>query len=186
MPTLPTVKVSQLKHTAKGSLVKLEDFKGNRIFGLHVAILGERGDKPASAFVALRPRAEGGIAADLIPSHNPNGWKVDGSYPVVDYSTGWSLQVRAADWDARPKLRTFDPQQAGWLLLDEDGMFGLAVRDDYFGYLRLNDWVLERPNTRNHIATSRWNISLPWLGDAFDWPLGYQEAQEAPMPKNPH
>jgi hypothetical protein len=155
------------------------DYAGDCVFGLRVSLPTERDDSEQAAFVALKPRPDGGIGASLIPTFVNNGWAVNENYLVIDYSDVWSLHVRAAEWDSRPKVITFGPEQSGWLLLDRDGQFGLIVGDyDNYGYLKLSDWILEQPNTRNHVVAKTWSLSLPGIGEEVDWPLG--EPQKRP------
>ena len=173
MPTLPKAKVERLKDARKGSLLSLRAASGHLMFGFRVSLPGERGAPEEPAFVHLRTLSNGGFEAHLVPTFAQFGWVINGNMYVVNHSDAWSIHVCAGEWDGEHKLRSFGTDDSGLLLLDEDGQHGLAVSEpDGCRYLNLSTWLAVPPKGDSYVAARRWNLSLPGIGTAVDWPLG--------------
>lgn len=173
MPTLPKAKVERLKDTKKGSLLSIRAASGHLMFGFRISVPGERGDPEEPAFLHLRPRYNGGFEAHLVPTFAQFGWVINGNMYVVNHTDSWSIHVCARDWDAEHKLRNFGSDDSGLLLLDEDGTVALAVSEaGSCRYLNLSTWLAVPPNANSYIAARRWNLSLPGIGTAAEWPFG--------------
>jgi hypothetical protein len=175
MPTLPKTTVSSLQNVKPGSLVSLRDGAGKLVFGFRISIIGEPEDPAEPALVVLTP-VEGGIAASLVPNHsNGTGPVVPASARVTDHGNAYSIHVHAKDWDADYRQHNFAHADAGLLLLHESDGLGLAVSIPMAGgchLLNLKTWVLGKAGVSLHVAAKKWSLSLPWIGDDVEWPLG--------------
>jgi hypothetical protein len=174
MPTLPKTTVARLGAVTPGSLVSLKDHTGKLVFGLCAILAGEEDDPKEVGLVALTP-VEGGIVAAAIPIRGGATWIVNGNSRVTNHGNGYSINVRAKDWDGDHRQRTFAPTDAGLLLFPEAGDLSLAVSLPWAGgcdLLNLRNWTLGRAGVSLHVAAKKWSLSLPWTGDDLDWPLG--------------
>lgn len=174
MPTLPKITVNGLKHVKPGSLVSLKNNAGKLVFGFCAIAKGEPDDPSELALVALSP-VEGGIVASVIPNRpGGDGWMVHGSTRVVDHGLGYSIHVRAKDWDGELKQCNFAPTDAGLLLLSERDGLSLVVSVPYTAgcaLLNLKTWQLASAGVGLHVAAKTWRLSLPWASGDVEWPL---------------
>jgi hypothetical protein len=175
MPTLPKISVSSLKAVKLGSLVSLKYGMDRKVFGFRVSTSGEPEDPQEPALAVLLP-TEGGIVASLAPNEGDGTGPVAiSSTRVTDYGNGYSIHVRANNWDGQLKLRTFATTEAGLLIIGEGEDLGLIVSIPWAGgceFLNLKTWVLGRSGGNSkYVAAKKWTLSLPWIGEDVDWPL---------------
>ncbi len=177
MPTLPKISVSSLKAVKAGLACQLKVFGMDRkSIWLPASRQAAEPEDPQEPALAVLLPTEGGIVASLAPNEGDGTGPVAiSSTRVTDYGNGYSIHVRANDWDGQHKLRTFATTEAGLLIIGEGEDLGLIVSIPWAGgseFLNLKTWVLGRSGGNSkYVAAKKWTLSLPWVSEDVDSPL---------------
>jgi hypothetical protein len=187
MPSLPHIKVCQLKDATRGAFLSVQDPNGQLVFGVRAAILGPQpSDQELPSFVELERQNDGRIGARYRPTHGGLGWAVYPGTDVIEHTTDWSIHTSADNWKPQAALCQYTSDNSGLLLLDRRGRYGLVVSGggSEVAYLELKTWTLEKANAGQHVSARTWWLSLPGIGAELAWPLGAPPGYSA-TPKPP-
>jgi hypothetical protein len=172
MSVIPFAKVEKLDDVAAGSLVSVQCGERTEM-GFRITYPDRSVPRGHAGFIRLGAIKEGGFSANAIPIRSHTSWVVNGNSRVVNHGM-WFMEIEASAWDAAINTKSYAPDQAGLVLIDESGECGLMVQDSGSGcaYLDLLNWEVSRPKTNETASARVWNLGRLGEGRDTEWLFG--------------